>query len=129
MRLAWATLVLASLFIGCGPGGGGGGGGGQGDCTPGPTASIAVTASGFTPKAVCITPSGTVIFANQDSVDHLLSLATCGQGSLTLSAGQSTPLVFPTAQTCTFFDLAHQGVDAFNGTVAVSSAPVVGPGY
>lgn len=127
--LCWTTLAAAALLSGCG--GGSSGSSPAGSCTPSQTAGVNVAASGFSPKAVCILPGGAVTFTNGDTVAHdLESGMTCTQLNLgAIAAGQSRTVSFPTSETCPFFDAAHSNESAFQGTVAVSSAPTTGPGY
>lgn len=124
------VLAAAALLAACG-GGGTSGGGGSGSCTPEQTALVTITAGGFAPKAVCLLPGGAVTFANGDSVAHdIESGMTCQALNLgPIAAGQSRSVTLPTAATCPFFDAARSNDPAFQGTVAVSSAPTTGPGY
>jgi plastocyanin len=129
----WAAAFAAAVLGGCG-GGGGSSGGGSGTCNPGQTATVTVGASGFSPKAVCVVPTGTVTFHNSDSSSHDIesaSATTCTELNLgSIDAGQSkTTTAFPTTQTCSFVDANHSADAAFQGTVAVSNAPTTGPGY
>lgn len=127
--LGWTALAAAAVLGGCG---GGSDDGGTGACTPGQTASLTVASSGFSPRAVCVLPGGSVTLQNTDSVPHdVESGPTCTQLNLgAVGAGQSvTTATFPTAQTCTFFDAAHSNDPAFQGTVAVTAGTVTGPGY
>ena len=122
-------LAAAALLAACG--GGTSDGGGSGNCTPGQAALVTVAAGGFTPRAVCVVPGGSVTFANGDTVAHdIESGTTCPALNLgPIAAGQSMTATLPTAATCPFFDAAHSNDPAFQGTVAVSSAPTTGPGY
>jgi plastocyanin len=127
-------IAAAALFAGCGggsSGGSGGGGGGSGSCTPGQSASVSITSAGLSPMAVCVVPGGTVTFTNHDTVAHdIESTGTCPQLNLgSIAAGQADTAMFPTTATCTFGDATKPGNAAFQGTVAVASAPVTGPGY
>ncbi len=128
-RGACVSLLAAALFAGCGGGSGSMSGGGS--CTPGQSASISITSTGVTPQAVCVLPNGTVTFMNNDTSAHdIESTGTCTQLNLgSIAAGQSDTALFPTTATCTFGDATHAGNAAFQGTVAVSSAPTTGPGY
>jgi plastocyanin len=131
MRFGPESMVLAAaLLAGCG-GGSTSDGGGTGSCEPGQTALVTIAATGFTPRAVCVLPGGAVTFANGDTVAHdVESGMTCQALNLgPIAAGQSRTATFPTAATCPFFDAAHSSDPAFQGTVAVSSAPTTGPGY
>ncbi len=133
MKAAIASMLLvgATWLGGCGGGGGGSGNGGSGSCTPRSTASVAINASGFTPKAVCVLPGGSVTFMNADTVAHdIESGATCASLNLgPIAAGKSAVASFQTAETCSFVDAAHSADPAFQGTVAVSSGTTTGPGY
>ncbi len=133
MKAAIASMLLvgATWLGGCGGGGGGSGNGGSGSCTPRSTASVAINASGFTPKAVCVLPGGSVTFMNADTVAHdIESGTTCASLNLgSIGAGQSVAATFPTAEVCPFMDVAHSSDPAFQGTVAVSSGMTTGPGY
>ncbi len=127
MKVAIGSVVLAAaLLCGCGGSGGGGGGG----CTPHPTTSMSVGAGGFTPKAVCVLPSGTVTISNTDTVGHTIDWgASCAQASLSIAAGTSQLVTFTTAEVCNFSDAAHSTDPAFQGVVAVTEASVGGAGY
>lgn len=129
-RTLWFLAVAGAALGGCG-GGYGSSASDTGSCTPGRSAGVTVTSGGFSPKAVCILPAGAVTFTNDDTVDHdIESGMTCTQLNLgPIAAGQARTVSFPTTQTCTFFDAAHSSDAAFQGTVAVSSAPTTGPGY
>jgi plastocyanin len=126
-----STLLVAAVVMLGGCGGGGSSTSGSGTCTPGRTASVAVSATGFSPVAVCITPDGSVTFTNGDTVAHdIESGVTCTALNLgEIPAGQSKTATFPTETTCPFFDAAHSTDTAFQGTVAVSTNPTTGPGY
>ncbi len=128
--IASMLLVAGAWLGGCG-GGGGSGNGGSGSCTPQSSASVTVNASGFTPKAVCVLPGGSVTFTNADTVPHdIESGTTCTSLNLgPIAAGQHAMASFTTAEVCTFQDAAHASDPAFQGTVAVSSAMTTGPGY
>ncbi len=128
MKAATGSIVVALAFLaGCG----GSGGGGSGSCAPGATATVKVGSAGFSPKAVCVLPAGSVTFTNTDTVAHdIESGMVCLELNLgPIPAGQSATATFPTAQTCSFFDAAHSTDAAFEGTVAVTSGTVSGPGY
>lgn len=121
-----AAMVAAALACG----GGSSGGGSGGSCTPGPSASVAITSSGVSPKAVCVLPSGSVTFTNNDTVAHDIQ----GSGCTELNLGSIAPAgtksaTFSTTETCTFHDAGSPSNAAFQGTVAVTSAPASGPGY
>jgi plastocyanin len=130
MKAAWcsAMFVAAAFLGGCG---GSSSSGGSGSCSPGPTASITINSGGFSPRAVCVVPGGSVTMRNADTVAHdIESGVTCTELNLnSIAAGQTRTVTFQTSQTCTFFDAAHSNDAAFQGTVAVSSAPTTGPGY
>jgi len=130
MNSALSTAAAAAqLLAACG--GGSSSSSSSGSCTPGPTATITITAGGFTPRAVCVLPSGTVNFTNSDTATHdIESGTTCTQLNLgPIPAGQTKTVTFPTTEICTFFEAAQSSNAAFQGTVAVSSAPTTGPGY
>lgn len=130
-RSLWVPLAAAGLAVGCGGGGGGGGGGGSGSCTPGASASISITAGGVTPKAVCVLPSGTVTVTNSDAVAHdIESGGSCTELNLgSIAAGAQRTVTLPTTEVCSFHDAGNPSNAAFQGTVAVTSAPASGPGY
>lgn len=125
--MAFSIAMASALLGGCGASSSSG----SGTCTPGSTASVAITSTGFSPKAVCVLPGGSVTFTNTDSVAHdVESGQVCTQLNLgPIDAGQSRTVTFPTAETCTFADAAHTSDAAFQGTVAVSSGTTSGPGY
>ena len=125
-----STLIVAATLLGA-CGGNDGGGGGTGTCNPGPTATITIRATGVTPKAVCVVPTGTVTFTNSDTAPHdIESGATCPQLNLgVIAAGGSQMATLPTAAVCPFHDQLDPTNTAFQGTVAVSSGQVGGPGY
>ncbi len=128
---SWFTLVAAAVLSACG---GGSSGMGSGGCTPGTSAAVGIGSAGFNPVAVCILPSGTVKFTNNDSVAHDIEASTNASACTSLNlgsiaAGQSVSPSFGTAAVCTFHDAAHASDTAFQGTVAVSNAPVSGGGY
>jgi plastocyanin len=124
-----AVFLLVPLLGACG--GGAGDGGGSGTCTPGSTASIRITSSGVSPTAVCVLPGGTVTFTNNDSAAHdIESGATCTELNLgSIAAAQSKSATLPTVEVCPFHDAGAPSNMAFQGTVAVTSAPAQGPGY
>jgi plastocyanin len=83
------------------------------------------------PKAVCILPTGTVTFTNNDTVSHDIE-ADAGCTPLNLGAiapGTNKVATFPGAATCAYHDALNASSALFQGTVAVSPAPVTGPGY
>ncbi len=131
MKAAMGSMLLVAAAAWLGGCGGGGSGNGSGSCNPGPTASVTINASGFTPKAVCVVPTGQVTFMNADTVAHdIESGATCASLNLgPIAAGKSAVASFQTAETCSFVDAAHSADPAFQGTVAVSSGTTTGPGY
>jgi plastocyanin len=92
---------------------------------------MTIGSGGFSPRAVCVLPGGSVTIANGDTVAHdIESGLTCTELNLgPIEAGKSKTASFSTAQTCTFFDAAHSTDAAFQGTVAVSSGMTTGPGY
>ncbi|HEY6002149.1 MAG TPA: hypothetical protein VIV57_04685 [Anaeromyxobacter sp.] len=123
-----ALSAAAAVLGGCGGPSNGGGG-----CTPGASAAITIKSTGVSPTAVCVLPGGSVTFTNSDTVQQheIVSDGTCPEldtGVLAQSGGTVT-LVFPTAKTCAFHDSVNASNTAFQGTVAVTSAPVSGPGY
>lgn len=127
-----ATWLLVAASLGAAACGGDGGtvttGGG---CTPTGAASITITSTGVAPKAVCVLPGGSVTFANQDSVAHDIEAGTaCPALNLgSIPAGQSRAATLTAAGVCTYSDATSPTNTAFQGTVAVSSAPTTGPGY
>jgi plastocyanin len=132
MRTALAAIVVAMWAAGCGGGSSDGGGTGGGTCTPGMTATVTERSTGFSPKAVCVRPTGTVTFTNADTSDHTVEFSTASCTSLNpglIAAGTSKPVTFPTVTTCAFSDTGHSTDAAFQGTVAVSSGTTTGPGY
>ena len=131
MRAVLCSTVLAAAVLLGGCGGGSSSSSTSGTCSPGSIASMTISSTGFTPRAVCVLPGGAVTFMNSDTAAHVLVTgATCSSLNLgTLAAGQSKSVTFPTAQTCTLFDAAHSTDAAFQGTVAVSSGTTTGPGY
>ncbi|MFO0583531.1 MAG: hypothetical protein U0229_14765 [Anaeromyxobacter sp.] len=124
-----SSLVVAVALSACG--GSSSDTGGAGGCTPGASASITISSTGVSPKAVCVKPGGTVKFTNDDTAAHdIESGATCTALNLgAIVAAGSATATFPTAQTCAFHDQGDPTNTAFQGTVAVSSGQVTGPGY
>ena len=120
---------VAALAAGCGgssmsPSGGGG-------CPL--TAGVAVSATGFAPKGVCISAGGTVTFSNTDSVAHdVEGLPTActplALGSIPASTARTTA-VFSVPATCAYVDAGHSGDPAFIGTVTVGAGGGGGGGY
>lgn len=126
------TLIAAALAAGCG--GGSSSNQGNGSCTPGPSAGVSITSTGFSPTAVCVLPTGTITFTNHDTVAHDVeassTVAACAGVNLgSIAAGQAATAMFPTAATCPFHEAAHAMDAAFQGTVYVTTAPATGPGY
>jgi plastocyanin len=83
------------------------------------------------PKAVCVLPGGTVKFTNGDTVAHdIESGAACTALNLgPIAAAAQATATMPTTGTCAFHDQDDPSSTAFQGTVAVTNAPVTGPGY
>ncbi len=124
-----ALLVAAASLAGCG-GSPSGGNGGGGSCTPGATASITIRSSGITPTAVCVLPTGSLTFTNSDTAAHDIESGTCTDLNLgSIAAGASRVATFSTTETCPFHDAGSPSNTAFQGTVAVTTAPASGPGY
>ncbi len=111
---------------------GGGGGAGAATCSPGPTAALAISATGISPTNVCVQPGGTVTFTNNDpTVTHDIEFDTGGcpaVGDISPSGGQKS-VTFPTQANCSFHDGANPSSAAFMGTVAVTPVTVSGGGY
>jgi plastocyanin len=128
--LKWMISAAAVGLAACG-----GSSSGTGSCTPIQLASIAIASGGVSPKAVCVLPAGTVRFTNNDTLQHDIQADSgSGSGCSTLNLGPIAPsqfkdAVFPTLGTCAFHDSGNATNAAFQGTVAVSNAPVSGPGY
>lgn len=112
-------------------GGSGGGGGTSGTCTPGPSATIAIAATGISPTNVCVQPGGTVTFRNDDAAaTHDIEFETAGCPAVgDVSPGTQVSASFPTTRNCTFHDGRNASSTAFRGTVAVTSTMVSGGGY
>lgn len=131
MRLGTYLALSAAAAILGGCGGSSNSGGGN-TCNPGTTAAITIKSTGVSPVAVCVLPGGSVTFTNSDTATHdLVSDGTCPElntGPLAGSGGTVT-LTFPTAKTCSFHDSVNASNTAFQGTVAVTTAPATGPGY
>jgi plastocyanin len=125
----WAGTAALSFLVACGQDTSGATGGTR--CTPGATAAVAIAASGVTPKAVCMLPGGTVTFSNSDTVAHdIQSGAGCPLLNLgPIAAQASATATLPTVATCAYHDENDPTNAAFQGTVAVTNAPVGGPGY
>lgn len=129
-KRASGLLALAVAFLGA-CGGSDSPGSGTGRCTPTAAATVTLTSAGVTPKAVCVLPGGTVTFVNNDAVAHdIQSDGGCPEVSVgSIAPTTNKVATFPAAQTCTFHDAVNPAATAFQGTVAVSSAPTEGPGY
>lgn len=127
---SWILGAAALGVAACGSDSSGTGGTG-GTCTPTGAASITITSAGVAPKAVCVLPGGTVTFVNDDAVAHDIESGTaCPDLNLgSIPAGQSRAATLAAAEVCSFHDAATPTNTAFQGTVAVSSAPATGPGY
>jgi plastocyanin len=129
MKRAGNLLVTAAVLLAGGCGGGADGGGGS--CTPTGSATLTLSASGVTPKAVCVLPGGSVTFVNDDTVAHTIA----GDGACAaldvgpIASMGSEAATFPTEQVCQFHESAQPTNTAFQGTVAVTTAPATGPGY
>ncbi len=132
MTRTMAGVVGAAVLAlsGCG-GDGGGTGGTGGTCTPGTAATVTLSSTGASPKAVCVVPAGRVTFNNTDTVAHGVEFdAACGVAAVpSIAAGATGSATFPTAKVCSFHDTAAPTNVAFQGTVAVSDIVVGGPGY
>jgi plastocyanin len=131
MRLGIQLALSAALVLVAGCGGSSNSGGGMGTCNPGATATIQIKSTGISPTAVCVLPAGSVTFQNSDTKQHqMVSDATCTElDTGIIAAGASAVVTFPNAKTCSFHDAQNPAVTAFDGTVAVTTAPVGGPGY
>jgi hypothetical protein len=130
MRSALSFVAIAMVAGALACGGGGSSGGSGGSCTPGSTASMTLTSSGVSPKAVCVLPGGTVTFTNNDAAAHDIEGSGCTELNLgPIAPAASKSATFPTSETCTFHDAGSPSNAAFQGTVAVTSAPASGPGY
>jgi hypothetical protein len=128
MRLGiYLALTAAAVSLG---GCGGPSGGGGNTCNPGMAATITINSTGVTPAAVCVLPTGTVTFTNSSNAPHRLVSTACldlDTGVIAISTSVMKP--FPTAETCAFQDFDAPSDTRFQGTVAVTTAPVGGPGY
>lgn len=135
MRTPFEWLIGASLLglVACGGSSTDGTGGPVGGtCTPGLTASVGLSATGATPKAVCLRPGGSVTFTNGDTVAHTIQWAgaSCPTANLgPIAAAGNASVSFPDEAICTFRDADAPANTAFQGTVGVSSGVVTGPGY
>jgi hypothetical protein len=129
MRLA-VCLVLGAAVAGlaaCG-----GGGGGAQTCTPGPTATLTVTDTGFQGGAnnACVEPNGTVTFTNTGTAQHVIHFDTSGcvtGDAVTLLPQSSAPATFPNTQVLCNFHVDSS--TAQSGTIAVSTQVQSGGGY
>jgi plastocyanin len=130
MAVGLALGVTALGLTACG-GGSSGGGTATGSCTPTMTAAITINASGITPVNVCVLPSGTVTFKNNDTAAHQIvfdnTAAGCPQPA-NVTPGTSAGVAFITSVNCAFHDGAAPTNTAFQGVVAVTSSTVSG-GY
>jgi plastocyanin len=83
------------------------------------------------PLAVCVLPGGTVTFTNSDTVPHDIQSGTaCPELNLgPIPPSQDRAVTFPAVGVCTYRDQNDPANAAFQGTVAVADAPVIGPGY
>ncbi len=125
--LGVATLGLAAC---------GGGGGGGGSCTPGPTAALTVTDTGFSngTNNACVQLGGLVTFTNSGASAHTIVIDTLASSCPTTPAspipiptGSPVTVTFPTTAVNCNFHLDSN--TALSGTVAVTSAAVSGGGY
>jgi hypothetical protein len=98
-----------------------------GSCTPGQTAAITITATGLSPINVCVLPTnGTVTFTNSDTKSHTVVFSTPGCPTVgTIAAGGQATATFTTQENCSF----QVDNGSTTGTVAVTSAMVMGGGY
>ncbi len=124
-------LALPAVMALLGACGGDDTGDGSGSCTPGASAAFTITSTGVSPKAVCVLPGGSVTFTNNDAVPHdIQSGGVCTELNLgVIAPSASATAMFPVTQVCTFHDAGAPSNAAFQGTVAVTSAPATGPGY
>ena len=120
------AAVAAVALSACG---GGSSSSSGGSCSPGPSTTLTFSATGVTPKAVCLLPSGTLHLVNTDSVQHHVGSACTELNVGGIDAGTTKDVILTTAQTCSFNDPDAPTNAAFQGTVAVTSAPATGPGY
>lgn len=133
MRLG-SSFALSAVVALCACGGSSSGGG-NGTCNPGATAAITISHTGISPSAVCVLPSGgSVAFNNTDTTQHDIESSSVDCPELNVGAiagGTHGTATFSTAtqKTCTFHDAVNASNTAFQGTVAVTSAPAQGPGY
>ena len=118
-----SRLMLAPLaaLLACGgsdstsPGPGGGGGGGT--TTPVVTTAVSMQSSSFTPKAIRVAPSATVVWTNNDNFNHDVSFANTTIGNIAPFATGSQSLAMPAAPgTYSYVCTIHPGM---SGTVQV----------
>ena len=131
MRTVTCMTLFASAAL-LGACGGSDNGGGGGTCTPGPTTAVTITSAGVTPKAVCVRPTGTVTFTNNDTANHDIrhSGTTCTELDLgVIAPSGSATATLPTAAICQYHDALSPANAAFQGIVAVTTGQVGGPGY
>jgi plastocyanin len=95
------------------------------------TATITIRAAGVSPANVCVLPAGSVTFTNSDTAPHdIQSGTTCTQLNMgVIPATESRIATLPTAAVCPYHDELNPSNAAFQGIVAVTSAPTQGPGY
>ena len=89
---------------------------------------VSVTATGFSLHYFCLSDPGAVTFDNADTVSHTIQTsasASCTQLNLPPMAagGNSGPVPFTSAESCSYVDAGHPGDPAFIGTVVVGSPP------
>ena len=128
MRCAGVLVcgVASAMVAACG-----GSGGGGDSCSPGPTASLSITATGLSPTNVCIQPGGVVTFTNSDTAAaHDIEFDTAGCPTVgNIPPGGQVTATFMTEENCSFHDARNATNAAFQGTVAVTSVTVMGGGY
>jgi plastocyanin len=129
MRFA-ASLPTVAAVLGLAACGGGGGGNGAATCSPGPTASMNITAAGVSPTNVCVSLGGKVTFTNSDNLPHHIEFDTAGCPTVPeITAGSQQQATFPSSTVnCSFHD-GNNSAAAFTGTVAVTAVVVSGGGY
>jgi plastocyanin len=93
---------------------------------PAATTTMAITRSGYVPKALTIVTGDSVVFANQDTVAHQVVLKpatgfTCPTG-LVIQPGQSSACTFVTVTKYAVSD-PNRKTAAFKGTITVSAGP------
>jgi hypothetical protein len=123
--IAFALCTAAASLGGCGGSGDGGG------CNPGASAAVAIRSTGVSPTAVCVLPAGAVTFTNLDTVSHeIVSDATCAElNTGVIAPSASATRTLGSAKVCSFHDSAAPTNAAFQGTIAVATVMVSGPGY